>query len=74
MKYLVSSQCINSDHIVNVEYYAAHETAGVSIQSMCNIVTDEPASEEGMGTIALRGKAADLFWEAYIGDAYTVMK
>lgn len=70
MKYLVGNQCINAEHIVSVEFDPAHDE---SQSDRCCIMTDAPDDDNGYVQIVLRGPSAVLFWEAYIGDAYTVV-
>lgn len=65
MKYLIGNQCLNADHIVHVKYLP--EDKEENEKSACFIDTDD--SER----VKLFGTQADLFWKAYIGDAYTVV-
>ncbi len=70
MKYRIGNRVINSDHIVRVEY--TPEAAGD--KSECLVFTDEPYNpDESCPFFSFRGSKADAFWQAYSGDAYTVV-
>lgn len=70
MKYLIKNQVINADHIVSVLYQPEDESIGE--KSAAHILTDAEAGDRNW-TLTLRGKDADLFWDIYSGDAYTVV-
>lgn len=71
MKYLIGNQCINADHIARVEFDPARDE---SQSDRCVITTNaNDCSGEGLFQILLLGTDALLFWQAYSGDAFTVV-
>lgn len=67
MKYLIGTHCINSDHIIE----AVHDEDAVHI-TLASVSAGELDTCATSDVITLEGKSADKFWDAYVGDAYSV--
>ncbi len=74
MKYRIGNRVINSDQIVQAHYWPAHDgtqsQCDITLTSIIALELDQAASSD---TAILHNAEADAFWQAYSGDAYTVV-